>query len=210
MQHQGATQNGVAPRAATPGRLLREKPASRRSKEDSSFDLGASFAEHSDALFTFALNSLGDRGEAADCVQDAFIRAWRNRESRDGSRRSVRGWLFAITRTLVLDAQRARARRPVPSDFPQIEWASEPVTEDRLILERLVLYAGLARLTAEHREVISAVQLDGWSYRDLSERTGIPVATLRTRMYYGLRALRTVLEGDAPDEHGQQAHRIKE
>lgn len=168
--------------------------------DDSPFEVQDAFAEHGGALYSFALNALGDRAEAEDCVQEAFIRAWRSRDRYSTSRGSVRTWLFAITRNLVIDALRARARRPAPSDAEKIEWASEPVTEDLLIVERLVLYESLSTLTYEHREVIAAVQLDGVGYQELSERTGIPVATLRTRMYYGMRSLRAAMGGDAHDD----------
>lgn len=171
-----------------------------RADDDLPFEVQKAFAEHGGSLYSFALNALGDRTEAEDCVQEAFIRAWRSRDRYSASRGSVRTWLFAITRNLVIDALRARARRPAPSAAEKIEWASEPVTEDLLIVERLVLYESLATLTYEHREVIAAVQLDGVGYQELSERTGIPVATLRTRMYYGMRSLRTAMGGDAHDD----------
>lgn len=164
-------------------------------EDEASFDVPEAFAKHGSTLFGFALNALGDRAEAEDCVQEAFIRAWRSRERYIGTRGSVRTWLFAIVRNLVTDALRARARRPAPSDQEKIEWASESVTEDVSIVERLALYEALATMTYEHRQVIVAVQLEGVKYRELSELTGIPVATLRTRMYYGLRLLRTALTG---------------
>ncbi|PRZ17827.1 sigma-70 family RNA polymerase sigma factor [Nesterenkonia sandarakina] len=169
-------------------------------EDERPFDVREAFADHGAALFSFALNALGDRAEAEDCVQEAFIRAWRNRDRYSSSRGSVRTWLFAIERNLVIDSLRARSRRPAPSDPEKIEWASEPVTEDLVIIERLVLYESLATLTFEHREVITAVQLDGVGYQELSAQTGVPVATLRTRMYYGLRSLRLALGGNAYDE----------
>ncbi|MBO0596491.1 sigma-70 family RNA polymerase sigma factor [Nesterenkonia sp. E16_7] len=164
-----------------------------RAETEMTFNAEEAYAAHGRVLFSFALNALGDRVEAEDCVQETFIRAWRSRERYSSSRGSVRTWLFAIARNLVIDALRSRARRPEPSDAGKIERASEPVTEDLQIVERLALYESLATLTFEHRQVIAAVQLHGGSYQDLSEQTGVPVATLRTRMYYGLRSMRTAL-----------------
>lgn len=66
-------------------------------------------------------------------------------------------------------------------------------------MERLVLYAALARLSPEHREVIAAVQLEDMSYAQVADRTGVSVATLRTRMFYGLKALREGLREE--DRH---------
>ncbi|TDS82314.1 sigma-70 family RNA polymerase sigma factor [Nesterenkonia aurantiaca] len=122
------------------------------SEGDAFFDVREAFAEHRGSLFGFALNALGDRAGAEDCVQEAFVRAWRSRERYTTARGSVRTWLFAIVRNLVTDALRARSRRPAPSDQEKIEWASELVTEDRLIVERLDLYESLATLTYEHRQ----------------------------------------------------------
>lgn len=167
--------------------------------EDAPFDVREAYAAHGAALFAFAFNGLGDRTDAEDCVQEAFIRAWKGRERYSSSRGSVRTWLFAIERNLIIDALRARSRRPSPSGEQKIEAASEPLTEDQLIVERLAIYEALAGLSAEHREVIVAVKLDGMGYQELSERTGIPVATLRTRMYYGLKSLRKTLGEDARD-----------
>ncbi|MCH8559734.1 MULTISPECIES: RNA polymerase sigma factor [unclassified Nesterenkonia] len=171
-----------------------------QAEDDTELDVRDAFAAHGGALFSFARKALGDRAEAEDCVQEAFIRAWRNRDLYRSERGSVRTWLFAITRNLIIDSLRARARRPAPSDPEKMQWPSEQVTEDILIVERLVLYEALATLTYEHRQVIAAVQLNGVGYSELSAQTGVPVATLRTRMYYGLRSLRTALGGHAREE----------
>lgn len=158
--------------------LTLEGVSPMHAEAETTFDVTESYAAHGGALFAFALNALGDRAEAQDCVQEAFIRAWRSRERYSSSRGSVRTWLFAIERNLVTDALRARARRPTPSDSEKIEWASEPVTEDLLIVDRLALSESLATLSYEHRQVIVAVQLNGVGYQELSEQIGVPVATL--------------------------------
>lgn len=158
------------------------------------FDLPRAYAEHGGSLFGFALNGTGDRGLAEDCVQETFLRAWRSRERYQPERASERTWLFAIARNVVVDALRARARRPRPvaqGEGTQTDAATpHPDVE---ITDRLSLLAGLAQLSPEHREVIVAVQWEGLAYDQLSERTGVPVGTLRSRMYYGLRTLREIL-----------------
>ncbi|MGJ9373294.1 RNA polymerase sigma factor [Nesterenkonia sp. CF4.4] len=175
------------------------------STDDVAFDIQKAFAQHADAIFRFALNALSDRAEAEDCVQETFIRAWRNRDRYSCSRGSVRTWLFAIARNLVIDSLRTRSRRPTPTDQKKLEWASEPTSEDLRIVEQLTLYQALATLTHEHCQVIVAVQLDGVGYQELSEQTGVLVATLRTRMYYGLRSLRDALADDG-GTGGESAH----
>lgn len=107
---------------------------------------------------------------------------------------SVRTWLFAIMRNLVTDELRVRARRLAPADQETVESMAASVTEDSLTGDRLDLYEALIGLTPEYREVIVAVQLGAETYQQLSERTGISVETLRTRMYNGMRFMQQFLE----------------
>jgi len=166
------------------------------------FDVRRAYDEHGRVIFGFALNGVGDRGAAEDCVQETFLRAWRSRDRYSAELGTERTWLFAIARNVVVDALRARGRRPTPVPDEVVSAASPPVTEQAAVVDRLVLLEGLARMTPEHRQVIATVQLDGMTYQQLSDRTGVPVSTLRTRMFYGLKALReTVGEGEEED-HG--------
>ena len=169
------------------------------------FDVAVGYREHGGVLYGFAVNALGDRAEAEDLVQEVFTRAWRSSERYDPDRASVRTWLFAIARNLVLDVHRSRSRRPRMSDqltgeAPETAAPLEPGPEDEVV-ERLRVVAALARISPEHRQVVAAVHLDGLSYAELAARTGVAVATLRTRMYYGLRAMRAVMEEEGVDGH---------
>lgn len=151
------------------------------------FDLAVEYDAHSRVLFAFAVNALRDRGAAEDCVQETFLRAWRSRASFDPQRAAARTWLFAILRNVVIDLQRSGQRMPrlVPEDA-----AAEPAAPLADQLERLAVIEGLAKLSEEHRAAVVAIHLDGASYTEVSARSGVPVATLRTRVYYALRALR--------------------
>ena len=71
-------------------------------------------------------------------------------------------------------------------------------------LERLRIAEGLARLSDAHREVILAVHVQGRTYQELSDATGVPVATWRARAYHALRSMRGYLEGsEDPDAHSR-------
>ncbi|MDQ3359330.1 MAG: sigma-70 family RNA polymerase sigma factor [Actinomycetota bacterium] len=166
------------------------------------FDVRRAYDEHGRVIFGFALNGIGDRGAAEDCVQETFLRAWRARDRYSSEIGTERTWLFAIARNVVVDALRARGRRPTPVSEEVVSAASSPVIEQAAIVDRLVLLEGMARMTPEHRQVIAAVQLDGMTYQQLSDRTGVTVSTLRTRMFYGLRALRETLGEGEEEDHG--------
>jgi RNA polymerase sigma-70 factor (ECF subfamily) len=163
------------------------------------FDLASAFDEHGSALLGFAVNALRDRGLAEDCVQETFLRAWRSRASYSSERSSLRTWLFAIARNVVIDAHRSVQRLPRPVAAEVLE---EIPGGDRDPLEPLAMTEALARLSDEHRHVVVAIHLRGESYADVAAATGVPVATLRTRTFYALRALRGHLAdaGPTPEE----------
>jgi len=162
------------------------------------FDVRSAFTEHGSALLGFAVNALRDRGLAEDCVQETFLRAWRSRASFDPARGSERTWLFTIQRHVVLDAVRARDRRPRPVDHDDLPEPVAPGATDPL--GRLGMTEALARLSPEHREAVVAVHVTGLSYQEWSEVSGVPVATLRTRVFYALRALRSHLDEGTPTD----------
>ncbi|ROQ15447.1 RNA polymerase sigma factor (sigma-70 family) [Rathayibacter sp. PhB93] len=157
-------------------------------------DLTAAFDEHGSALLGFAVNALRDRGLAEDCVQETFLRAWRSRERYSAERASPRTWLFAIARNVIVDAHRSLQRLPriVPAEV-----LDDVPGDDVDPLEPLMMVEALARLSPEHRQVVVAIHLRGESYAEVSAATGVAVATLRTRTFYALKALRTHLA--APD-----------
>src|SRR5205814_6086675 len=72
----------------------------------------AVYAAHGPELYRFAVRTLGDRGLAEEAVQETFVRAWRAADRFDDALGSLRTWLFAIVRNVVIDLSRARAVRP--------------------------------------------------------------------------------------------------
>lgn len=163
------------------------------------FDVRAAYAAHGRDLLGFMVNALRDRGLAEDCVQETFTRAWQARDRFDPARASQRTWLFAIGRNVVVDAVRARARRPEPAPGEQVvEQAAHDAGLART-LDHVTLVWALAQLSEPHRRVVVGVRLEGLGYEELAERDAVPVATLRTRMFHALRALRAILdEGEEP------------
>jgi len=155
------------------------------------FDVVDAYDQHGAALFGFAVNALRDRPLAEDCVQETFLRAWRARDTFDRDRASERTWLFSIARNVIIDAERARARRP--RTVPDHD-APETAAAENDPLERLAIVEGLAKLSDDHRNVIVDIHVQGRSYQEVSTTSGIPIATLRTRAYYALRALRRHLD----------------
>lgn len=186
---EGATSPDQDDTENLPAALIREQRSSTGAA--STFDLTDAYDAHAGELFGFAVNALRDRSAAEECVQEAFLRAWRARARYDSSRSTVRTWLFAILRNLVRDRHRSTARSPLTVATDE---AAEAPAEHQDPTERLAVLEALATLSREHRQAVVAIHLIGASYTELSESTATPVATLRTRTFYALRALRRHFE----------------
>jgi len=157
--------------------------------------LRAAYEAHGPELYRFARRSLGDAGLAEDAVQEAFVRAWRASASYDPARSSQRTWLFAILRNVVIDLARARRVRPPLAANDTVN-AADPSVDDEIdrVLATWQVEAALAELAAVHRQVLVEVHWRGRPYAEVAQELGIPAGTVKSRVYYGLRALRGALE----------------
>lgn len=148
------------------------------------------YSAHSGELYGFAVRSLDDAGLAEEAVQETFLRAWRAGERFDPQIGSLRTWLFAILRNVVIDLGRARSVRPKVSQGG-IEPAVEPLDEALLSWQ---VEEALRRIGDDHRRVLVETYYRGRPYAEVAAELGIPEGTVKSRVYYGLRALRVVLE----------------
>jgi RNA polymerase sigma-70 factor, ECF subfamily len=154
--------------------------------------LRAAYAAHGGELYRFALRSLGDTGAAEEAVQETFVRAWRAGQRFDPSLGSLRTWLFAIARNVVIDIGRARSVRPPLAGGDGAEPAAEdPV--DRVMVAWQVEEA-LRRISDDHRVAIIETYYRGRPHAEVAADLRIPEGTLRSRIFYGLKALRLALE----------------
>jgi RNA polymerase sigma-70 factor (ECF subfamily) len=149
------------------------------------------YAAHAGELYGFALRSLEDPGLAEEAVQDTFLRAWRAGERFDPELGSLRTWLFAILRNVIIDLGRARASRPAVTGAELPDVGHEPFEE---ILVTWQVEEALRRIGEQHRRVLVETYLRGRPYGEVATELGVPEGTIKSRVYYGLRALRNALE----------------
>jgi RNA polymerase sigma-70 factor (ECF subfamily) len=162
-------------------------------------DVRAAYAAHGDELYRVARRTLRDGGLAEDAVQETFVRAWRAAHRYDPQRSSARTWLFAILRNVVIDLHRARAVRPglVHGDVAEAAEASVRVDPDDAFERAVVTWQveeALARLRSEHRHAIVEAYYHARPYAEIAAELGIAEGTVKSRVFYGLRALRDALE----------------
>jgi RNA polymerase sigma-70 factor (ECF subfamily) len=164
------------------------------------------YAAHAGELYGFALHALRDDANAEEAVQETFVRAWRFRARFDPERGGARAWLFGIARNVIADIGRAGTRRPIPTD-EEPEGVEESLDDLLLVWQ---VEEGLRRIGEAHRQALVETQLRGRSHAELAAEWGIPEGTVKSRVYYGLRALRNALEemgyeGPSADQGGARS-----
>ncbi|HVW46879.1 MAG TPA: sigma-70 family RNA polymerase sigma factor [Solirubrobacterales bacterium] len=154
-------------------------------------DVREAYAAHSGELYGFAMRSLGDAGLAEEAVQETFLRAWKAGERYDPEIGSLRTWLFAILRNVVIDLGRARAARPRVGPETGIEPSVEPLEQALLAWQ---VEEAMRRIGEDHRKVLLETHFRARPYAEVAAEMGVPEGTIKSRVYYGLKALRVALE----------------
>ncbi|ALG08126.1 RNA polymerase subunit sigma [Kibdelosporangium phytohabitans] len=148
--------------------------------------------EHAAPLLRYVLRLTGDDQLAEDVVQEALLRAWKNPDVLAQGPSAARAWLYTVARNIVIDDRRsARARREIGLETVPERARSDP-TESAL--DSWLVADALTQLTPEHRTVIVRAYYMGQSVAELAELLDVPAGTVRSRLHYGLRALRLALQ----------------
>jgi RNA polymerase sigma-70 factor (ECF subfamily) len=147
-------------------------------------------------LYGFLRRVLGDEELARDACQEALLRAYVKLPSlREPA--AFKTWLHTIALNLCRDRGRSPGLREVALDHAI---ADEPPSGDASPFDRAqhenlatVLHRVLAQLPIEQRSAIVLREFEGFTSQEIATMTGVPAATVRSRIFYGLRALRKML-----------------
>jgi RNA polymerase sigma-70 factor (ECF subfamily) len=149
-------------------------------------DVREAYAAHSGELYGSAVRVLGEVGLAEEAVQETFLRAWRAGDRVDPEVGSLRTWLFAILRDVVIDLGRARAVADGGTG-PSVE----PLEQSLLAWQ---VEEAMRRIGEQYRQVLVETYCRGRPCAEVATELGIPEGTVKSRLYDGLRALKVALE----------------
>ena len=154
---------------------------------------------HADAAHRLARWLTKNEADAADVLQEAWVRAFRHFDGYRGG--DSRTWLLAIVRRCCFTFLEAKGRleqraddegvfAPAPSADPEqrlLEIAQAQEVNDAILM-----------LSTEHREVVVLRELDGLSYKEIAEVTGQALGTVMSRLNRGRERLRALLSVRSP------------
>jgi RNA polymerase sigma-70 factor, ECF subfamily len=182
------------------GRTTRQRPWTRRlrsrtAEEDDDRLVAALYREyHRPLLAVIVRQTGGDRQWAEDVVQETMVRAWHSADQLDPDAGSLMPWLVTVARRIVIDDRRRRAARPAETGDGPLDTLPAVTDETDDVLRTVVVTEALRSLTPAHREILNETVLRDRTVNQAAESLGIPVGTVKSRVYYALRALRVVLE----------------
>jgi RNA polymerase sigma factor (sigma-70 family) len=161
--------------------------------------LGEIFDEYGSRCYTLARRLLGDGGLAEDAVQEALLGLWRAPERFDRTRGSLATFLLTLTHRRAVDVLRREAlqrRGRVATDDGLAELPSQDAGTAEQAEARVQgneVRQALKALPGPQREALLLAYFQGYTQREISSITGVPLGTVKTRMLAGVRTLRAQL-----------------
>src|SRR6266576_940355 len=153
------------------------------------------FARHHVRVFRFVLRLVRDESTAEDLISEVFLDVWRQAGRFEG-RSAVSTWLLAIGRFKALSALRRRPDEEL--DDETAEAIEDPADDPEVVVAKKDKSAAIRKclmgLSAEHREIIDLVYYHDKSVEEVAEIVGIPVNTVKTRMFYARKRLAELLK----------------
>ncbi|WZK91059.1 sigma-70 family RNA polymerase sigma factor [Aliisedimentitalea scapharcae] len=133
--------------------------------------------------------------QAEEIVQDVMLTVWRKAAMFDPHRAQVSAWVYQIARNRHIDIRR-KENRPVPEELYE-DPGTEPDASQILAIDQEAshLKQALAQLSADQREIVEKAYLGELTHQQISEQTGLPLGTIKSRIRLGLERLRRELKG---------------
>jgi RNA polymerase sigma-70 factor (ECF subfamily) len=147
--------------------------------------------------FGFLVNALGDRAAAEDVQQQVFFEVWQRADRYDPSRGKLLTWVMTIARSRAIDHLRRRVPEPLDPDVAaRAAESGGPQGDERIeqLAEQWRMRELLDRLPKAEADLLRLRFYGELSQSEIAERDGIPLGTVKTRMFSGLRRLRELID----------------
>jgi RNA polymerase sigma factor (sigma-70 family) len=152
--------------------------------------------------YGLALRVLRDERHAEDAVQEAFLQVWRSAATFRAERAKASTWVLTLVHRRAVDLVRREERRQAdPLTDDSVLGVAPEETEEAawLRFERERVQTALRELPDVQREALELAYYGGFSQSELAERLGVPLGTIKSRMFAGLSRLRELLDDSSQE-----------
>jgi RNA polymerase sigma-70 factor (ECF subfamily) len=158
------------------------------------------YGRHNVRVYRFALRFLNDEALAEDMVSEVFFDVWRQAE-RFEARSKVSTWLLAMARNKALSVLRRRSTEALDEEVA--EFIEDPSDDPEVSMQKKqqasLLQECLTQLSAAHREIVDLVYYHGKTIEEVVEIIGVPVNTVKTRMFYARKRIGELISAKGLD-----------
>jgi RNA polymerase sigma factor (sigma-70 family) len=183
--------------------LGREEPAVQARSDEDVLDavgrgdddaLGELYDRYGRLAYGLAFRILRDRTLAEDAVQEAFLAVWRSADAYKRERAKPSTWILTVVHRRAVDLVRKEQRRRGEPLETAPEPTAGPADEDAALRDRrAAVQAALTALPGDQRQALELAYYGGLTQSELAERLGVPLGTVKSRMFAGLGRLRELL-----------------
>lgn len=159
------------------------------------------YHRYSKYVFNLSKRLAGNKQEAEDITQEVFMRVWKYAYSFNKEKIGIIPWLSRICYNAAYDVMKKRGKGNI--DFDEVEFAVGDLSTEKklqIMVLRDTLKRAFNKLPKEQQTVIQLVYLDGLKQKEVAERLGIPLNTVKSRLRLGLKRLRQELK-EVDDGH---------
>jgi RNA polymerase sigma-70 factor (ECF subfamily) len=156
--------------------------------------LGALYDRFGRVAYGLAFRVLRDQALAEDAVQEAFLTVWRSAEAYRRERAKAATWVLTLVHRRAVDLVRREDRRR-GDPLEEAPEADGPTVDEEADLRdrRTAVQAALAQLPPDQRQALELAYYGGYTQSELAERLGVPLGTIKSRMFAGLARLRELV-----------------
>jgi RNA polymerase sigma factor (sigma-70 family) len=159
-------------------------------------DLREVYDAHSALVYSMCNRALGAEA-AKDATQEVFVSAWRKRDQFDPSKGALGAWLVGITKRRIIDQLRSEGRHADrrADEIDDSRSATDgPAPAPERVIDRMFVTHLLANLPSRTREVIELVYVHDLTHREVADRTGLPIGTVKSDVRRGILKIRDEME----------------
>ena len=162
------------------------------------------FAHFAPLIKGFCLGNLNANfpPDAADeIVQEVMFKVWQKSPSYDSTKAAASTWIYTVMRNCRIDLMRRNKRTPTDGDVIEIDDIWDEADDDHAFVylqqssNEALIEKSFTQLPPEQRQVLTQVYMQGKTHQQISDETGLPLGTVKSRVRIGLKKMQTLITG---------------